>query len=99
MEFPPENKPEPPPEFGGAAHWPLAERKINVQSRKKRDRTNENFRKRWQTLAKLGWELKRDYGADCYFSVHWRNKDFVYRSRDSVLPLLADTIVRAYSLR
>jgi hypothetical protein len=62
---------------------------------KKRDRSSENFRKRWRTLVKTGCELHQDYGARVYFSIsipRTRN-DFVFRSGKEVSPILPSVLV------
>jgi hypothetical protein len=74
---------------------PAQQTVIKRPRRKSRDRSNENFQKRWRTLIKIGWELNRDYGADTYFSVRRQNRDFVFRSSEGVSPLLAADAVRA----
>ncbi|KAK3305072.1 uncharacterized protein B0T15DRAFT_531241 [Chaetomium strumarium] len=56
---------------------------------RKRDRSGENFRKRWQTLAKTGYALHQAYGARIYFSISIprTRRDFVFRSERDVVPI------------
>ncbi|KAK4243110.1 hypothetical protein C7999DRAFT_18492, partial [Corynascus novoguineensis] len=65
---------------------------------RKRDRSGENFRKRWQTLVNTGHALHQNYGARIYFSISIprTRRDFVFRSDKDVLPLMPGELV--YSL-
>ena len=65
------------------------------KSRKKRDRSGANFRKRWRTLVKTGSELHQDYGARIYFSISLprTRKDFVFRSSKEVSPIQPTELV------
>lgn len=60
-----------------------------------RDRSGENFRKRWQTLVKTGRTLHRTYGARIYFSISIprTRRDFVFRSDKEVLPIMPGSLV------
>lgn len=61
---------------------------------RKRDRSGENFKKRWHTLVKTLSELHYDYGAEFHISMSRKRQDYVCRSRKGISPLQADDIVR-----
>jgi hypothetical protein len=63
--------------------------------RRKRDRSGENFRKRWKTLVKTGNALHQNYGARIYLSISLpkTRRDFVFRSDEDVLPLMPGDLV------
>jgi hypothetical protein len=63
---------------------------------RKRDRSGENFKKRWHTLVKTLHELHHDYGAEFHLSMSRKRQDYVCRSRKGISPLLADDIVRVF---
>ncbi|KAK4148627.1 hypothetical protein C8A00DRAFT_19572 [Chaetomidium leptoderma] len=67
---------------------------------RKRDRSGENFRKRWQTLVKIGHALHRNYGARIYFSISIprTRRDFVFRSDKDVLPITPGEFVCSFLL-
>ncbi|KAK4198137.1 hypothetical protein QBC40DRAFT_298765 [Triangularia verruculosa] len=69
-----------------SAHWPVT----HYKRPRKRDRSGENFRKRWQTLVKTGYALHQGYGARIYFSISIprTRRDFVCRSDKDVLPIM-----------
>lgn len=85
--------------LGGIPEQPLqhltAGRKNGLAKRpRKRDRSGENFRKRWRTLVKTLRQLHQVYGAEFYISISRYRQDYVCRSRDDYLPLIASDIVR-----
>jgi len=67
---------------------------------RKRDRSGENFRKRWQTLVKTGRALHRNYGARIYFSISIpkTRRDFVFRSDKDVFPIMPGELVCSFPL-
>ncbi|KAK3937019.1 hypothetical protein QBC46DRAFT_411567 [Diplogelasinospora grovesii] len=62
---------------------------------RKRDRSGENFRKRWRTLVETLHKLHQDYEAEFHISLSRKRQDYVCRSRSEFLPLSADDIVGA----
>ena len=75
-----------------------AESKANlVKRRPKRDRSGENFKKRWGTLTKMLRELHYDYGAEFQLSLSRKRQGYVCQSRKGIVPMLADDVVRAPS--
>ncbi|KAI0410844.1 hypothetical protein F5X98DRAFT_79305 [Xylaria grammica] len=70
--------------------------KLISRSRGK-DRSSENFRKRWRTLVKTLRQLHGDYGAEFHLSMNRKFQDYVCQSRKDFLPLSADDVVCAYS--
>ena len=61
---------------------------------KKRDRSNENFKKRWNTLVKSGCGVHEDYRADVYILLRRNGRIFEFKSTDKAWPLSAEEIVR-----
>lgn len=61
---------------------------------KKRDRTSENFRKRWHTFIKSGFEVHRNYHADVYTLLRRKGQTYEFKSTDSAWPLSPEDIVR-----
>jgi hypothetical protein len=72
----------------------LASNTSLIRQRRKRDRSSENFRKRWRTLVKTLRELHHDYGAEFHVSMTRKLQGYVCRSRRGISPLVADDIVR-----
>ncbi|KAF2192054.1 hypothetical protein K469DRAFT_696103 [Zopfia rhizophila CBS 207.26] len=67
-----------------------------VQSRSKRA-TNENFRKRVETLGSKFTELWQDYGADVYFVAYRNGRFHTYSSTDNALwPPSPETLSKLY---
>ena len=76
------------------------ENQSSYKRSRKRDRSGENFRKRWQTLVKTGHALHRNYGARIYFSISIpkTRRDFVFRSDKDVFPITPDELVCSWPL-
>ena len=51
-------------------------------TKKKRDRTNENFRKAVEGIMRRGDKISQGYGADVYILLRRRNRHFEYTSVD-----------------
>lgn len=69
---------------------------------KKRDRSNENFKKRWRTFVKNGFLTHRDYHADVYILLRRNGQTYEFKSTDQAWPLTAGDLVRtpwSYTLR
>lgn len=47
---------------------------------KKRDRSNENFKKRWRTFVKNGFLTHRDYHADVYILLRRKGQTYEFKS-------------------
>ncbi len=74
------------------------ETKSSYRRPRKRDRSGENFRKRWQTLVKTGHALYRHYSARIYFSISIpkTRRDFVFRSDKGVFPIIPSELVCSF---
>ncbi|KAL7783595.1 hypothetical protein V8C37DRAFT_397014 [Trichoderma ceciliae] len=65
----------------------------NPQNRQRqRDRSGENFKKRWRTLIKNGYEIYRDYVADVYILLRRKGQTYIFKSTDKKWPLSPDDI-------
>jgi hypothetical protein len=62
---------------------------------KKRDRSGENFSKRWNTLVKSLCQVHLDHGARVYLSISMpsRQRNLVFRSDEGVSPILPSDLV------
>lgn len=65
---------------------------------KKRDRSNENFKKRWRTFVKSGFEAYRDYHADVYILLRRKGQTYEFKSTDKAWPLPSEDVVRVHAL-
>ncbi len=65
---------------------------------KKRDRSNENFLKRWRTLMKSGYDVHTCYGTDVYILLRRRGRNFEFKSTDTSWPTSPEDIVTSHSL-
>lgn len=61
---------------------------------KKRDRTSKNFRKRWRTFIKSGFEVHRNYHADVYILLRREGQTYEFKSTDNAWPLSPEDVVR-----
>ena len=61
---------------------------------KKRNRSGENFKKRWNTFVKNGFQVHRDYHADVYILLRRKGQTYEFRSSDIAWPPSAEAIVR-----
>lgn len=52
-----------------------------------RDRSGENFKKRWNTLVNTLSELHYDYGAKFHFSMIRKRQSYVCRYKKGLMPL------------
>ncbi|KAF1739602.1 hypothetical protein CRV24_001538 [Beauveria bassiana] len=59
---------------------------------KKRDRSNENFKKRWRTFVKNGFLTHRDYHAAVYISLRRKGQVYVFKSSDRAWPLTPEDL-------
>jgi hypothetical protein len=64
-----------------------------AHGRKKRDRSGENFRKRWRTLIRVGWKVSHVYTADVYIQLRRKGQVFEFKSTDNAWPLSSEDIV------
>lgn len=74
--------------------------KISVNGKhKKRDRSGENFRKRWRTFVKSGFEVYRDYHADVYIVLRRKGQLYEFKSSGKTWPwsplILLETLDRS----
>jgi hypothetical protein len=53
----------------------------------KRDRSNENFMKRWCTFKKNGFEVHQAYDAEVYICIRRKGEKYEFKSTDKALPL------------
>ena len=60
----------------------------------KRDRSSENFRKRWRTFDKSGFDVHRAYRADVYVLVRRKGQVFEFRSGGESWLLTPEEVVR-----
>ncbi|KAK3933889.1 hypothetical protein QBC46DRAFT_401019 [Diplogelasinospora grovesii] len=67
-----------------------------IRQSKKRDRSGENFKKRWRTLAKTLSELHHDYDAEFHLSMSRKQRNYICESRKGFLPLQASDIDTCY---
>lgn len=66
-----------------------------TQSRRKRDRSNENITKKWKTLVKRGGKLRRQNGAEVYIYIKTpRWKQYLFLSHRNMTPLAIGEAVR-----
>lgn len=61
---------------------------------RKRDRSGENFKKRWRTLVRTLSKLHYDCGTEFHVSLSRKGQGDVCRSRKGISPLLADETVQ-----
>ncbi|EXL58267.1 hypothetical protein FOCG_05205 [Fusarium oxysporum f. sp. radicis-lycopersici 26381] len=54
---------------------------------KKRDRSNENFKKKWSTLKNNGLNIYQIYDAEVYICIRRKGKKYEFKSTDRALPL------------
>lgn len=66
---------------------------------KKRNRSGENFKKRWNTFVKNGFQVHRDYHADVYILLRRKGQTYEFRSSDKAWPLSTEDLVRSLILR
>jgi hypothetical protein len=60
----------------------------------KRDRSNENFKKRWRTFVKSGLQAHRDYHADVYILLRRKGQTYEFKSTDRAWPLTPEDLAR-----
>ncbi|EWZ28330.1 hypothetical protein BFJ68_g17097 [Fusarium oxysporum] len=61
----------------------------------KRDRSNENFKKRWRTFKNNGFQLYQDYEAQVYICIRRKGDRYEFKSTDKALPFSEEEKVRA----
>lgn len=66
----------------------------NLQQPKKRNRSGENFKKRWRTFVKSGFTVHQDYHADVYILLRRHGQVFEFKSTGNAWPLSCEDIVR-----
>jgi hypothetical protein len=54
---------------------------------KKRDRSNENFKKKWRTLKNNGLNIYQIYNAEVYICIRRKGQKYEFKSTDKALPL------------
>lgn len=59
----------------------------------KRDRSGENFVRRWRTLRKQGLELHEKYHAEVYFLLRRNGRCYEFKSVNDKWPPAADELV------
>ncbi len=60
----------------------------------KRDRSNENFKKRWRTFVNSGLQAHRDYHADVYILLRRKGQTYEFKSTDRAWPLTPEDLAR-----
>ncbi len=70
----------------------------NLQQPKKRNRSGENFKKRWRTFVKSGFKVHQDYHADVYILLRRNGQVFEFKSTGNAWPLSREDIVRRAQL-
>jgi hypothetical protein len=60
----------------------------------KRDRSNENFKKKWSTLKKNGLHIHQTYDAEVYICIRRRGEKYEFKSTEKALPLSDEEKVR-----
>lgn len=66
--------------------------------KKKRNRSGENFKKRWQTLVKKGKEIHDCFSADVYLLLRYRGRIYEFTSGGQGWPLPSKDIVIYHGL-
>lgn len=61
--------------------------------KKKRDRSGENFKKRWQTFIKRGDEIHENISADVYILLRYKGRIYEFKSGGKAWPLSPEDIV------
>lgn len=61
--------------------------------KKKRNRSGENFKKRWQTFIKRGDEIHEYFSADVYILLRYRGRIYEFKSSGKAWPLPSEDIV------
>ncbi|GKU14695.1 unnamed protein product, partial [Fusarium langsethiae] len=54
---------------------------------RKRDRSNENFKKKWSTLKNNGLIIHQVYDAEVYVCIRRKGEKYEFKSTDKALPL------------
>lgn len=54
---------------------------------RKRDRSNENFKKKWSTLKNNGLIIHQVYDAEVYICIRRKGEKYEFKSTDKALPL------------
>jgi outer membrane lipoprotein-sorting protein len=60
----------------------------------RRDRSNENFKKKWSTLKKNGLNIHQTYDAEVYICIRRRGEKYEFKSTEKALPLSDEEKVR-----
>ncbi|KAG4257579.1 hypothetical protein FPRO03_13841 [Fusarium proliferatum] len=58
----------------------------NIRVRR-RDRSNENFKKKWSTLKNNGLIIHHIYNAEVYICIRRKGEKYEFKSTDKALPL------------
>ncbi|KAI5455791.1 hypothetical protein BGZ63DRAFT_368522 [Mariannaea sp. PMI_226] len=64
----------------------------------KRDRSGENFQKRWRTLQKTGFDIHEIYHADVYILLQRKGQNYVFKSTDKAWPPPPAELERSFPL-
>ncbi|KAH7160545.1 hypothetical protein B0J13DRAFT_432516 [Dactylonectria estremocensis] len=59
----------------------------------KRDRSGENFKKRWRTLQKSGYEVHEHYHADVYILLRRKGQIYQFKSTNRAWPPSSEELV------
>ncbi|CZR37690.1 uncharacterized protein FPRO_07119 [Fusarium proliferatum ET1] len=54
---------------------------------RKRDRSNENFKKKWSTLKNNGLIIHQVYNAEVYVCIRRKGEKYEFKSTNKALPL------------
>lgn len=61
--------------------------------KKRRNRSNENFKKRWQTMLRRAYQMQRDDHADVYLVLRRRGQLYLFTSTTDEWPPSSEKIV------
>ncbi|KAH7201276.1 hypothetical protein DER44DRAFT_783729 [Fusarium oxysporum] len=59
---------------------------------RKRDRSNENFKKKWGTLKNNGLIIHQVYDAEVYVCIRRKGEKYEFKSTDKALPFLSTNV-------
>ena len=60
---------------------------VENTSVRKRDWSNENFKKKWSTLKNNGLIIHQVYNAEVYVCIRRKGENYEFKSTDKALPL------------
>ena len=66
---------------------------MTIKNKKNRDRSGENFKKRWRTFQKHRNELHKTYQAEVYILLRRKGQIYEFKSTNTVWPLSPAEVV------